>query len=57
MEFSRTQIAIAAGAGVLLLVIFFGCFAFIMNNGLWSNTITLVNVITAALLATNYFAK
>ena len=26
-----------------------------MNSGLWSNTITLVNVLTAGLLATNYF--
>ena len=26
-----------------------------MNNGLWTNTIMLVNVLTAGLLATNYF--
>lgn len=40
---------------ILLVLIFIGCFASLMNNGLWSNTIALVNVITAALLATNYF--
>jgi hypothetical protein len=40
---------------ILLILIFFACFASLMNNGLWSNTLTLVNVITAALLATNYF--
>lgn len=40
---------------LILILIFAGCFAFIFNGGLWSNTLTLVNVITAALLATNYF--
>ena len=40
---------------ILLVLLFVGCFVFLMNAGLWSNTITLVNVITAALLATNYF--
>jgi hypothetical protein len=40
---------------VLLVIIFVGCFASLMKSGLWSNTITLVNVITAALVATNYF--
>jgi hypothetical protein len=40
---------------ILLFVIFIACFVSLMNNGLWSNTLTLVNVITAGLLATNYF--
>ena len=40
---------------ILLLLIFVACFASLMNSGLWSNTITLVNMITAALVATNYF--
>lgn len=40
---------------ILLIVIFFACFASLMNNGLWSNTLALVNVLTAGLLATNYF--
>ncbi len=40
---------------LLLLVLFLGCFAFLSTAGLWSNTITLVNVLTAGLLATNYF--
>ena len=31
------------------------CFASLMNNGLWTNTLTLVNVLTAGLVATNYF--
>jgi hypothetical protein len=41
--------------GILLIVIFAACFTSLMNNGLWSNTLTLVNVLTAGLLATNYF--
>lgn len=40
---------------IVLLIIFVGCFAGLLNGGLWGNTLTLVNVITAALLATNYF--
>ncbi len=42
-------------ADLLLLIIFIACFVMLMNSGLWSNTLTLVNVITAALVATNYF--
>jgi hypothetical protein len=40
---------------ILLIIVFAGCFAFLMNAGLWSNTLSLVNVLTAGLLATNYF--
>lgn len=40
---------------ILLVLIFAGVFASLMTQGLWSNTITLVNVITAGLVATNYF--
>jgi hypothetical protein len=40
---------------IVLLVIFIACFASLMNNGVWSNTLSLVNVLTAGLLATNYF--
>src|SRR5690348_14391077 len=40
---------------ILLIVVFVACYATFMNAGLWSNTITLVNVLTAGLLATNYF--
>jgi hypothetical protein len=40
---------------ILLFVVFVAVFASLMNSGLWSNTITLVNVITAALIATNYY--
>ncbi len=39
----------------VLLAIFFGCFAMLMNNGLWTNTLMLVNVLTAGLIAMNYF--
>jgi hypothetical protein len=42
-------------ANIVLIVVFFACFAFLFNGGLWSNTLTLVNVVTAALFATNYF--
>lgn len=40
---------------LLMLVIFVGVFASIMNEGLWSNAISLINVVIAGLLATNYF--
>ncbi|MEX0675722.1 MAG: CvpA family protein [Pirellulales bacterium] len=40
---------------ILLVLIFVAVFAALMTQGLWSNTITLVNVITAGLVATNYF--
>jgi hypothetical protein len=40
---------------LLLIVVFFACFGFLFAEGIWSNAISLVNVVTAALLATNYF--
>jgi hypothetical protein len=40
---------------ILLALIFVACFASLFTGGLWSNTLSLINVITAALLATNYF--
>lgn len=40
---------------IVLIVIFVACFASLMTGGMWSNTITLINVITAGLLAMNYF--
>lgn len=40
---------------LLLLVVFVFCFAFVFNEGTWSNTIRLINVVAAALVATNYF--
>ncbi|REK12716.1 MAG: CvpA family protein [Planctomycetota bacterium] len=40
---------------VILGLVFVTVFASLMTQGLWSNTIHLVNVITAALIATNYF--
>lgn len=40
---------------IVLIVIFVACFASLMNSGMWSNTITLINVITSGLLAMNYF--
>ena len=40
---------------LLLIVIFFVCFGFLFTEGMWSNAVTLFNVIIAALLATNFF--
>lgn len=40
---------------LLLLVLFIGVFASTFNEGLWSNALTLFNMITAALLAMNFF--
>jgi Colicin V production protein len=42
-------------SNLLLLAIFGGCVASQAKAGIWSNFITLVNVITAALLAVNYW--
>jgi len=40
---------------VVLLAVFFACVAMMFNEGLWSNAIVFFNVMTAALLATNFF--
>ncbi len=38
-----------------LILIFIVCVAFLWNEGMWNNTLTLLNILLAALLATNYF--
>jgi len=40
---------------VLMLVILFACAAMLYNDGMWSNSIRLINTITAGLLAMNFF--
>lgn len=40
---------------LLLLAIVFAVAASLFRDGLWSNAITLINVVTAGLLAVNYF--
>ena len=40
---------------LLMFVIFFACVAMLYNDGMWSNAIRLINLITAALLAMNFF--
>jgi hypothetical protein len=40
---------------VLLIIVFLACLGFLIRDGLWTNTIRLISVVTAALLATNYF--
>lgn len=40
---------------ILMLVILFACMATLYSEGMWSNAILLINVVTAALLATNFF--
>jgi len=39
----------------LMFIILFACVAMLYNDGMWSNAIRLINVITAALLAMNFF--
>jgi hypothetical protein len=39
----------------LCFVIFIVCLAMLWNEGMWSNALTLVNTVLAALVATNYF--
>jgi uncharacterized membrane protein required for colicin V production len=41
--------------GLLLVVIFMACLALMFPQGLWSNALTFFNVMTSALLASNYF--
>lgn len=40
---------------LVLLAVFFACVASLYREGMWGNAIQLINVVTAALLATNYF--
>ncbi len=40
---------------LFLIAIFFVCFGFLFGEGMWSNAIRLLNVLTAALLAMNFF--
>ena len=40
---------------LILLVVFATCFVFLFSGGLWRNTLRLINVVFAALLAVNYF--
>ncbi len=40
---------------ILLVVIFLACVGVLYPEGMWSNAIRLINVVTAALLATNFW--
>jgi hypothetical protein len=40
---------------LLLFLLLFACVAFLFADGMWSNAILLINVMTAALLATNFW--
>jgi len=40
---------------LILLAIFAGCIGFLFPEGMWGNAVRLVNVILAALVATNFF--
>jgi uncharacterized membrane protein required for colicin V production len=40
---------------LLLLVVFAACVGVLYPEGLWSNAVRLINVVTAALVATNFF--
>lgn len=39
----------------LLIVVMLVCIAMLWNEGLWGNAIALINIVVAALIATNYF--
>ncbi len=41
--------------GIILILLFVSVFAGLMTSGLWSNTITLINVLLAGTIATCYF--
>ncbi len=40
---------------IILLIVMFACVAMLVREGLWSNSLTLINVVTAALIATGYW--
>jgi len=40
---------------IILLIVLFACVAMLVREGLWSNSLTLINVVTAALIATSYW--
>jgi hypothetical protein len=40
---------------LIVLLIFGGSVAFLVNGGLWTNTLVLINAVTAGLIAFNYF--
>ena len=40
---------------ILMFVILLACMAMLYTDGMWSNALRLINVVTAALLATNFF--
>ncbi len=40
---------------VILLLVFFACVAMLVREGLWSNALTLINTVTAGLIATSYW--
>ncbi len=40
---------------LLMIVLIFACVATLYADGMWSNAVRLINVVTAALLATNFF--
>jgi hypothetical protein len=40
---------------LLLTLILFACVAMMYTEGMWSNALRLINIVTAALLATNFF--
>src|SRR5580704_5330002 len=40
---------------LMLLVVFAACFASTVSNGLWTNMVLLINVVTAGLVASCYF--
>ncbi|HTU25807.1 MAG TPA: CvpA family protein [Pirellulales bacterium] len=40
---------------LILLLVFFAVFASTIQNGLWSNMVLLINVVSSGLVATNYY--
>jgi uncharacterized membrane protein required for colicin V production len=40
---------------LLLIVIFFCCMGFTIQNGVWGNAVLFINVVMAALIAVNYY--
>lgn len=40
---------------IVLLVVFFAAFAMLLREGIWSNALTLINVLLSALIATSLF--
>jgi uncharacterized membrane protein required for colicin V production len=51
----RTKLRVAMYLNILLIVIFFACVGFTIQNGMWGNAVMLIIVVMSGLIAVNYY--